>query len=128
MKYEKILTIDETVFSHSNGNMEGYKVTTNKQQILVGIRSGQSCCEDFGYFMTNDNTEDFIGATLRDVRLTNTLLQVTDFNKEYSGNVMFVNFETNKGTLQFVAYNDHNGYYGHEAVVVSTQLEYTDVL
>ncbi len=35
---------------------------------------------------------------------------------------MFVNLETNKGTLQFVAYNEHNGHYGHEAKVTCKQL------
>ena len=32
---------------------------------------------------------------------------------------MFVNINTSNGALQFAAYNEHNGYYGHEAVVIS---------
>lgn len=125
---EEIMNIEEVEFTHEYSNMEGFKITTTKQVVLVGISDFQSCCEDFGYFMTNDETKDFIGANLLDIRLTNTLLEVKDFDKEYSGEVMFVNFETNKGTLQFVAYNDHNGYYGHEAVVVSEQLNHNEVL
>ena len=41
---------------------------------------------------------------------------------------MFVNLETNKGTLQFVAYNEHSGYYGHEAKVQCTQLMHSETL
>lgn len=126
---EKILKIEEVEFDQKRySSMEGFKVTTDKQEILVGISAYQSCCEHFGYFMTNDNIKEFIGADLITIRITDDLLKVEDFDKEYSGNVMFVNFETSQGTLQFVAYNDHNGYYGHEAVVVSEQLDHTEVL
>lgn len=132
---EKILEIVETGFEHStvensyySQNMDGFRIVTDKQEILLGINGSQSCCESFGYFMTNDNIEDFIGATIREIRLTNTLLEVENFDKEYSGEVMFVNIETSRGTLQFVAYNDHNGYYGHDAVVVSNQLKHEECL
>lgn len=135
MMTEKILEIVETGFEHStvensyySQNMDGFRIVTDKQEILLGINGSQSCCESFGYFMTNDNIEDFIGATIREIRLTNTLLEVENFDKEYSGEVMFVNIETSRGTLQFVAYNDHNGYYGHDAVVVSNQLKHEECL
>ena len=41
---------------------------------------------------------------------------------------MFVNVETDKGLLQFVAYNEHNGYYGHEACVISKHLNESEYL
>jgi tRNA(Ile2) C34 agmatinyltransferase TiaS len=47
---------------------------------------------------------------------------------DFEGGVMFVNIETNEGTLQFVAYNEHNGYYGHIAKVQSMQLSHEVVL
>ena len=28
------------------------------------------------------------------------------------------------GTLQFTAYNEHNGYYSHDAFVISNQIKY----
>ncbi len=37
---------------------------------------------------------------------------------------MFVDLITNRGVLQFTAYNNHNGYYGHDAKVISTQLNH----
>ena len=38
------------------------------------------------------------------------------------GGVVFVNFDTSAGLFQLVAYNQHNGYYGHEVLVVSNEL------
>ena len=79
---EKILKIEESYFKYEEiYSMEGFKVTTDKQEILVGISSYQSCCENFGYFMTNDNIDDFVGASLNSVRITDDLLKVEDFDK-----------------------------------------------
>lgn len=44
------------------------------------------------------------------------------------GGVMFVDLKTDRGILQFVACNEHNGYYGHEATVECTQLMHTEML
>ena len=52
-----------------------------------------------------------------------------DLNGDYfEGGVMFVNITTSKGVLQFVAYNEHNGYYGHSACVISKQLNHEECL
>lgn len=132
---EKIVDIVEAdfVFTEEDNkwykqHMEGFKIVTNEQEILLGINGSQACCENFGYFMTNDNIKEFIGATIREIHLTDTLLKVKKFKKEHAGNIMFVNIETDKGTLQFVAYNDHNGYYGHDAIVLSKQLKHQENL
>jgi hypothetical protein len=121
---EKIISIKESC----NNDQEGFEIVTSKQKIFLGIDSGQSCCEQFGYFMTNDNIDEFVGSKLLEIKLTDTLLKVENFDKEYSGNIMFVNIETSKGTLQFVAYNDHNGYYSHEATIISTILNHSEYL
>jgi hypothetical protein len=118
---EIILKIEEKTFD----GKDGFVITTNEQLIKLGIENGQSCCEKWGYFMSEDNTSDFIGAELIDVKITDTLLKPSnnfDVAGMYEGSVMFVNIETNKGLLQFVAYNEHNGYYGHEVCVVSKEL------
>ena len=119
---ETILKIEETTFD----GKDGFIVTTNKQSIKLGIDNGQCCCENWGYFISEDDTSDFIGANLIDIKITDTLLKPSEdefnVNDIYEGDVMFVNIETNKGLLQFVAYNEHNGYYGHEACVLSKQL------
>jgi hypothetical protein len=124
---ETILKIEETTFD----GKDGFVITTSEQQIKLGIDNGQSCCENWGYFMSEDDTSDFIGAKLIDVKITDTLLKPNDefdVNDMYEGDVMFVNVETDKGLLQFVAYNEHNGYYGHEACVISKQLNESEYL
>lgn len=40
-------------------------------------------------------------------------------------NISFINFETGKGVLQFVVYNMHNGYYGHDvSISINRQIVY----
>lgn len=127
---EYILKIEEATFGEGKWEQyDGFLITTNVQTIKVGISNGQSCCENWGYFMTNDNPEEFIGQDLLRVDIVDTCL-----NKEkmeglcYEGSCMFVNFETSNGTLQFTVYNEHNGYYGHEAVVISNQLNVSETV
>ena len=113
---EKIISIVE--------NDAGFSITTDRQVIDIGISQDQSCCENFGYFVSEDDLTPFEDALLYGVKHVDECLNVTDL-PEYgmdSGDTMFINFETSKGTLQFVAYNSHNGYYGHRAWVHSTQL------
>jgi hypothetical protein len=40
------------------------------------------------------------------------------------GEAVFVNFETDRGTLQFTAYNGHNGYYGHTVYIETQKLKH----
>ncbi len=124
---ETILKIEETTFE----TKDGFIITTSEQSIKLGIDNRQACCENWGYFMSEDDTSDFIGAKLIDVKITDTLLNQNnefDVNNIYEGDVMFLNIETDKGLLQFVAYNEHNGYYGHEACVISKQLNKIECL
>ena len=131
---EKILSIEEVHTNTRCFNAEsGFKVTTDKQVITLMIDSYQQCCETWGYFFCNDDTQDFIGSALYEVSITDTALNTEIFNVEVEGHdqerrVMFVNLQTSKGTLQFVAYNAHNGYYGHHASVKAQQLTHKDHL
>ena len=133
---EKIIEIKDYEAKEGYINVAGFEVVTDKQSIKLYIDNELSCCETWGYFWCNDNQQDFIGAKLRAVSLTDTALneaqmKANDLNpneKWFQGGVMFVNIETDKGTLQFVAYNEHNGYYGHEARVQCTQLTHAEVL
>lgn len=120
MSKEIIKSIEEV----SADDESGYKVVTDKQAVLLMIDNHQSCCENWGYFLSNDNPQEFIGAELLAVNVVDEALNVSQVEalNMHEGSTMFVNLETNKGTLQFTAYNDHNGYYGHKARVESTQL------
>lgn len=110
----------------------GYQIETTDQVITLAIDDESCCCESWGYFLTEDDTSKFIGAELRGVKVTETNRSTTTFNANFedgnvnldAGDVMFVDIETDQGPLQFVAYNSHNGYYGHRARVQSDQLKH----
>jgi len=125
---EKILRIEETIFKTSENDWsayEGFQIITDQQTIKVGISNDQSCCERWGYLITNDSIDDFIGSELLNIIIVDSALNNKKIHEiEYmdEGDAMFVNFETSSGVLQIVAYNCHNGYYGHGAVLISKQL------
>jgi len=134
---EKILKIEEiTEGEEYLDGKSGYAITTDKQVVKLLIDNYQSCCESWGYFMTEDNVDEFIGADLIDISLTDTALNTKKLeehnldpnDKWVKTGIMFVNLNTSKGLLQFVAYNVHNGYYGHEAYVYSEQLNHSEWL
>jgi hypothetical protein len=133
---EKITEIKDYEGGDGYRNVAGFEVVTDKQSIRLYIDNDSLCCEKWGHFWCNDNPQDFVGAELRGVSLTDTALneaqmQANNLNpndKWFEGSVMFVNLDTDRGTLQFVAYNDHNGYYGHEAKVQCAQLTHAETL
>jgi hypothetical protein len=110
---------------------DGIEIETSQQKIYLLIDDSQSCCEQWGYFMSEDNVDSFVGATLIDIKLTDTELKtgtIEELGNLDEGGLIFVDLITNIGTLQFVAYNIHNGYYGHTAKVISTQLNHEECL
>lgn len=78
--------------------------------------------------MTNDSPIDFLGAEIYGVSITNACLVTEKAPDIYEGSVMYVNIETSEGTLQFTAYNEHNGYYSHTALVESPFLCHKEYL
>jgi hypothetical protein len=101
----------------------GYEIVTDQQTILILIDNEQSCCEEWGYLTSEDNLNDFIGAELLKVTEVDKELKVYNFPDQHDQCItLFINLETSKGTLQFVVYNAHNGYYGHPVTIKSNQL------
>lgn len=125
-----ITAIDETSFTTGKYyDYDGFVITLDSgKSIKMGVSNGQSCCENWGYFMTNDDVSEFIGAQVLAVNIVDGCLNVEKAQDLYEGEAMFVNIETTKGTLQFTAYNEHNGYYSHEAVVISEFLTASESL
>ena len=130
---ETILAIEEWEGSVDVGGKYSYETTvggyllkTNKKEYKFAIQNSDNCCEQWGYFMSEDNFEDFIGATLIDIKVVDTALNVTELKMDDlfkgggldEGGVMFINVNTSEGLLQFTAYNSHNGYYGHTAYLI----------
>ena len=120
MSFGKIVSIKEVNETIKRTDFEGYRINTDNSEIIVLIEDGTQCCENAGYFSSNDDLSDFIGADLQNVVLTDKELNsiVVEKVKElYEPNIRFVNFETNKGTFQLTVYNCHNGYYAHDILI-----------
>lgn len=121
--YGKIIDIEEVhsiePSKEDYNTYVGYRVQTDKTKALVLVSDGQSCCENFGYITTNDDLKEFLGAEVLKIEVVDTALRKHDAI-EYmdEGEIMFVNFETDRGTLQLAVYNSHNGYYGHTAKLI----------
>lgn len=134
---EVIQLIEEYAEKEGYYSYSGFLIRTDKQEIKLLIDNDQYCCEHHGYFMSEDDLQPFVGSQLLELSVTDTALK-THLMKErgldetspyvYEGGVMFVNISTSNGLLQFVAYNEHNGYYGHEAKVISNQLNHNITL
>ena len=58
-------------------------------------------------------------------KLINPMIHDDD---DYGDACIFINVNTDRGTLQFKAYNNHNGYYGHMVRVHSEQLKLEETL
>jgi hypothetical protein len=128
---EKILKIEElNDFKYEaedtwSSSYDGFKITTDAQEILILVSNGQSCCESFGHVVSEDDFKDFIGADLFSVKVVDVGINEKMVEAGQSldaGEIMFVNLETSNSTLQFAVYNSHNGYYGHTGIVKSTQI------
>lgn len=101
---------------------DGYEVETNLHSYKILIENGQSCCEDWGYFASNDDSfERFIGKHLSGVYLTDVALNTKKVDELYvdDDQIQFVDFVFTDGDkLQLAVYNSHNGYYGHQIFVL----------
>lgn len=109
----------------ATGNMEGYKIKTDKHEFYVLIDSDQCCCESWGYFISEDDYNKFVGGELFEVNLTDKCLNSKKFEEsgyyEEEGGIQFVDFVTSKGKFQLAVYNAHNGYYGHPILVLKDE-------
>ena len=129
---EKIISIREITNIKASPNeydkYDGWQVLTTKQAIRLLISNEQNCCESWGYGISEDNPEGFIGAELVNVQLVDADGNVTNRADESvdeydEGATVFVNFVTDRGVFQITLYNAHNGYYGHAVIVQSDQVK-----
>lgn len=100
---------------------DGYRIKTEKYEFNILISNEQNCCEDWGYFYLNDDEQEFVGANLLEVNVTDVALNKQKVEETSpwgfdGGGIQFVDFVTDKGVLQFAVYNGHNGFYGHSII------------
>lgn len=105
------------------GEYNGYKIKTEQDEYLFLIDNFQNCCENWGYLSTPDELSDYVGADLLSVKkvTVNDCAEnknLKDMAEYDPANTMFVNIETSNGLLQFAVYNQHNGYYGHDVMLL----------
>jgi len=135
MIIKKINEVQVKIKTDYEPNFDGFEIIIgergndyNNETIQLLISNDTQCCEKVGYFLTNDDVAEFIGAEFLKLNEVDSSLNVQtliddfvrngeEYNESYCS-TMFINIETNIGTLQFTAYNEHNGYYGHEAIVL----------
>lgn len=101
------------------GSYDGYRLKTDKHEFNILIDNGQSCCENWGYFSSEDDFESFIGKELLEVKVTDTALNQKKAEETYvdEDQIQFIDFKFTDGSvLQFAVYNEHNGYYGHTII------------
>ena len=114
-------TFEDVIITSKDGTtFEGVIITLEDGTTFkIGIDYDQQCCENAGYITSHDNYEDFIGADFLDYWITTKeLCTIEDVPEIYEGSMLFYTIATNRGNLQFVAYNEHNGYYAHDVVIV----------
>ena len=101
---------------------DGYKITCmDGHSYHLGIENRQDCCERFGYLSSEDDLDEFLGATILDATRTDTSLCTKKLkdNELSTDDCLFITFKTDRGDFQLVVYNQHNGYYGHNVAFVS---------
>lgn len=123
-------SFDYKDFDYKDYEYDGLVITTNKQEIKIGIQNDQFCCENWGFLTSNDNYDDFKESELYSIEIVDEKQSIIDYNIEddYSGSCLFVNIKTSKGLLQIVLYNEHNGYYSHDVIIFSNQLNFENSL
>lgn len=138
----KIFNIEE-VYGHKvegeYSSFDGYKINLdNGKEIFLGIGNEQSCCENWGYYITHDDSDNLDSFQGAEILNYDDLKKSLNYGHKYKdgldewecdgGGTMYVNIETTKGQLQLTVYNSHNGYYGHSVVFLTDDFKVSDGL
>ena len=122
---ETILQVNNVNRRFKNDEWKGVKIVTNKQTIEVLVDVYQSCCEIYDVIIITPDNQDVIGYEVKSVKWGKCILvdylpviksHEIEFNEKDTQQAI-VNIETDKGLIQIVTYNIHNGYYPHKVSV-----------
>ena len=87
-------------------------------KIGILLEDEPQCCERYGMVISDDDIKSFIGAELIEAKeiTAGDINLITDheLRGDEDTRSVFFNLETDRGLLQFVVYNCHNGFYGHD--------------
>jgi hypothetical protein len=88
---------------------DALRIEFEDQTVLLVWDGGQSCCES-RYMITDAALDNFVGATLMDVEVVDGPSTIGEYDEVHEQ--QFLNIKTDKGILDCVTHNEHNGYYG----------------
>lgn len=130
MKIKQIEEIENKIIPTfcEYSEFDGFVITfDNDTTLSLVVSSYQSCCENYGAVTTEENLQDYVGAEYiqhdivdQELAVNSNIIadsNIYDIPSLDAGDIIFLNVQTDKGTLQFSVYNSHNGYYGHSAYV-----------
>lgn len=103
---------------------EGFEIKTDQQTIYIMISSCQSCCEDWGIYISPRNF-DLVGEVITDICyghkvMDPELLKEKLYHHHYEEcNTVCVNITiaSRETPIQIIAFNQHNGYYPHNVLI-----------
>ena len=106
---ESIETFDDP------GRWMGYTFVMSdpRKNITCKIENQHHCCEKWGTY-TACNLNDFIGAQYYGVYVSKIKKK-----KHEEMKMLDVKITTNRGSIKFHVYNEHNGYYAHDVFIQS---------
>jgi len=132
----EIKEVEDVAFKGRYAKFDGYRLALSGFiSIYLLIENGQACSEEYGYISTNDNLQEFVGATILKIELSNEieLIDLTEI-KKLSGLVKdefyaeFITIYTSKGSFQLAVYNAHNGFYGHQVLCILKNENHIDYI
>ena len=113
-------SVGKVITALSLGEDDALHFTFEDGQRMKISDEGQSCCEN-RYMRTDDNLQDYVGATLLDAKMRSApnVEKADEWSDEHE--VEFLAVETSKGTFVMSSHNEHNGYYGGFAIRASRE-------
>ena len=88
------------------------------RHVKFGISNGQHCCESWDYLHPADNYSEYIVAEYLGLREIDTWPEFSRDRYCDESGFQAIEVMTSKGPLQFVVYNNHNGFYSHAVITV----------
>lgn len=69
-----------------HSNYEGYHIKTDLKEFFILINNSSSCCEDWGHITSADDVNEFVGATVLNVKyIDNADFQDCELTKKQAG-------------------------------------------
>jgi hypothetical protein len=93
----------------------GYRIQCDLTEIVIKISGSRLSCEEYGVYCNSQRREECIGRSITQINLYDRRGSLDrDWRCEKS---LIVELVTDNGSLEFILYCAHNGYYAHDYYV-----------